>query len=88
MVAAMLSEQAQSLLSGFIDGVLSTARAHSAKTLTQAARIAVPSLATGIYGAKIWNTPAPRVFQALVGFRREMVPQLKRSLGSMLGELR
>lgn len=70
------------------DGVLSTARAYSAETLVQAARTAVPSLATGIYGAKIWNTPAPRVFHALVGFRRELVPQLKQSLGSKLGELR
>ena len=68
------------------DGVLSTARAYSAQTLVRAARTAVPSLAAGIFGAKIWNTPAPRVFHALVGFRRELVPQLKSSLGSMLGE--
>jgi len=70
------------------DGVLSAARAHSATTLVSTARAAVFSLSTGIYGAKIWNTPAPRVFHALVGFRRKLIPQLKESLGSMLGELR
>jgi SAM-dependent methyltransferase len=69
------------------DGVLSTARAYNASTLVLAARNAVPSLASGIYGAKIWNTPAPRVFHALAGFRRELVPQLKAKLGNLLGEL-
>jgi SAM-dependent methyltransferase len=70
------------------DGVLSTARAHTAAALASAAREAVPDLACGIYGAKIWNTPAPRVFHALVGFRHTLIPQLQQSLGSMLGELR
>jgi SAM-dependent methyltransferase len=69
------------------DGVLSTARAHHADKLVSAARAVVPELASGIYGAKIWNTPAPRVFHALVGFRPELVPHLKQSLGRMLGEL-
>jgi SAM-dependent methyltransferase len=69
------------------DGVLSTARAYNASTLLSAARTAVPNLASGIYGAKIWNTPVPRVFHALVGFRRELVPRLKQNLGSFLGEL-
>lgn len=69
------------------DGVLSTARAYNASTLVSAARTAVPSFACGIHGAKIWNTPAPRVFHALVGFHRELVPQLKQELGSLLGEL-
>lgn len=72
------------------DGVLSAARAHSAATLTAAARSAAPGLASGIYGAKIWGTPAPRVFQTLVGIRREIVPEFKRQLGrrrSRLGEL-
>lgn len=69
------------------DGVLSTARAYNAKTLRSAARGAVPEFTAGIYGAKIWNTPAPRVFHALVGFRPALVPQVKQSLGRMLGEL-
>ena len=69
------------------DGVLSTARAHNANTLLSAAHAAVPELASGIYGAKIWNTPAPRVFHALAGFRRELIPHLKQTLGRMLGVL-
>ena len=69
------------------DGVLSTARAYDAKTLVSASRSAVPNLASGIYGAKIWDTPAPRVFHALVGFRHELVPQLKQNLGALLGEM-
>ncbi len=70
------------------DGVLSAARAHSASTLVAAAQTAISGLATGMYGARIWNTPAPRVFHALVGFRRELVPPMQAKLGSMLGELR
>ena len=70
------------------DGVLSAARAHSASTLVAAARTAACGLATGMYGTRIWNTPAPRVFHALVGFRPEFVPPMQAKLGRMLGELR
>lgn len=73
------------------DGVLSAARAHTAETLVQAARTSAPEFACGIYGAKIWNTPAPRVFQALMGVRRALLSPLKEHLGrlsSRLGELR
>ena len=70
------------------DGVLSAARAHTAQTLVSAARAGVSNLVTGIYGAKIWNTPAPRVFHALVGFRPNLVPRIKANLGGMLGELK
>ena len=72
------------------DGVLSAVRAHTGRTLTEAARAAAPHFATGIYGAKIWNTPAPRVFHSLVGLRHNLVLKLKRQLGryaSRLGEL-
>jgi SAM-dependent methyltransferase len=72
------------------DGVLSTARAYHARTLTDAARAAIPGFAAGIYGAKIWNTPAPRVFHTLIGLRRNLVPELCRKLGRhaiRLGEL-
>jgi SAM-dependent methyltransferase len=69
------------------DGVLSTARAYPAAALVTAARKAVPSLASGIYGEKIWNTPAPRVFQALVGLRREILPAFRQKFGNMLGEM-
>jgi hypothetical protein len=73
------------------DGVLSTVRAHDARTLTEAARVSLPVFASGIYGAKIWVTPIPRVFHTLVGLRHNLVPELRRHLGSYatrLGELR
>jgi len=73
------------------DGVLSTVRAHDARTLTEAARASAPGFAAGIYGAKIWNTPAPRVFHTLVGLRHKLVPELRHQLGryaSRLEELR
>ncbi len=69
------------------DGVLSAARAHDAKTLTGAARTAAPGFAAGIYGAKIWGTPAPRVFHALAGVRREFEPEFRRQLGRHAGRL-
>lgn len=73
------------------DGVLSAARAYDGRTLTEAVRAAAPGFAAGIYGAKIWNTPAPRVFHTLVGMRHELVPELRRQLGrysTRLEELR
>ncbi len=73
------------------DGVLSAARAHTADTLVQAARTAAPEFASGIYGARIWNTPAPRVFHTLIGVRRRLLPGHKPHFGrlaSRLGELR
>ena len=73
------------------DGVLSAARAHSASTLAEAARSAAPGFAAGIYGAKIWNTRAPRVFHTLLGIRRPLIEGLGKALGRRvwrLGELR
>jgi SAM-dependent methyltransferase len=72
------------------DGVLSAVRAHNATTLVGAARAAVPGFASGIYGAKIWKTPAPRVFHTLIGLRRPLLPEFRRQLGvrlERLGEL-
>lgn len=73
------------------DGVLSAARAYDARELTQAARASTPSFVTGIYGARIWRTPVPRVFHTLVGVRQKHVAELRRQLGryaGRLGELR
>jgi 2-polyprenyl-3-methyl-5-hydroxy-6-metoxy-1,4-benzoquinol methylase len=73
------------------DGVLSAARAHDGRTLKEAAREVLPEYASGIYGAKMWNTPAPRVFHTLIGLRRPLEKELRRQLGrrrSRLGELR
>lgn len=72
------------------DGVLSAARAHKGQTLIQAARKNAPDFASGIYGARIWNTPAPRVFHTLVGVRRPLAEELRLQLGRRairLGEL-
>ena len=73
------------------DGVLSAVRAHNAKTLTEAARAAVPGFASGIYGARMWKTPLPRVFHTLLGIRRLVLTEFRRQLGvraTRLGELR
>jgi SAM-dependent methyltransferase len=73
------------------DGVLSAARAYSASELTEAARSGAPGFVSGIYGAQIWNTPAPRVFHTLIGVRPSLVKELRRQLGrraQRLGELR
>lgn len=69
------------------DGVLSAARAHSAKTLVEAARKAAPGFASGIYGARIWNTPLPRVFHTLVGIRRPLLEEFRAQLGRRAGRL-
>jgi len=69
------------------DGVLSAARAHTAKTLVEAARRGAPGFASGIYGARIWNTPAPRVFHTLVGLRRPLVEKFNEQLWRRKGRL-
>jgi SAM-dependent methyltransferase len=63
------------------DGVLSAVRAHSAATLLAAGRCGAPGFACGIYGARIWRTPLPRAFHALLGVRRELAPALLARLG-------
>jgi SAM-dependent methyltransferase len=69
------------------DGVLSTVRAYSAAALLEAARGAAPGLAVGIYGARIWGTPVPRVFHTLLGIRRPFVPAVISRLGHRRGRL-
>lgn len=63
------------------DGVLSTARAHTADVLCSAARAALPDFSSGIYSANIWGTPIPRVFHTLIGVRRELLPTFRTQLG-------
>lgn len=69
------------------DGVLSAARAHTAKTLVEAARKGAPGFASGMYGTRIWNTPLPRVFHTLVGLRRPLVEEFRAQLGRRAGRL-
>ena len=73
------------------DGALSAARAYSASELTEAARRGARGFVSGMYGAQIWNPPAPRVFHTLFGVRPSLVQELRRQLGcrlQRLGELR
>lgn len=73
------------------DGVLSAARAYNSSELSEAARTGAPGFVSGIYGAKIWDTTAPRVFHTLIGVRPALVVELRRHLGRRalrLGELR
>ena len=69
------------------DGVLSAARAHTAATLTGATRTVLPAFSSGIYGGDIWGTSIPRVFQTLLGIRRELLPALRKNLGRRVGRL-
>ena len=69
------------------DGVLSTARAHSGLTLVTASRSALPGFVSGIYGARIWRTPAPRVFHTLLGLRPALLSDVKKELGLRAGRL-
>jgi len=69
------------------DGVLSAARAHTAETLIRAARKRSSGFAAGIYGARIWNTAAPRVFHTLVGLRRPLIAEFRAQLGRRAGRL-
>jgi len=69
------------------DGVLSAARAHTAETLVRAARKCSSGFAAGIYGARIWNTAAPRVFHTLVALRRPLMAEFRAQLGRRAGRL-
>ena len=73
------------------DGVLSAARAHSGQRLVEASKRGASAFASGIYGARIWNTPAPRVFHTLVGVRKSLAEVWRTELGRRalrIGELR
>ena len=67
------------------DGVISVRRAHSAETLLAAAR--QTSFACGMYSRHVWNLPIPRVFQTLLGLRREFVDAFRTALGCRVQRL-
>jgi SAM-dependent methyltransferase len=69
------------------DGVLSAVRAHSGRTLQEAAREGAPGLATGLYGTRLWRLPIPRSFHTLLGVRPRHVPALVRALGGRSSRL-
>jgi SAM-dependent methyltransferase len=69
------------------DGVLSAQRAHDAGTLTAAARVGAPRFRSGIFGARLWGLPIPRVFHTLVGLRPELADGFGARLGRRRGRL-
>jgi SAM-dependent methyltransferase len=70
------------------DGVLSALRVHTAGSLIDAARSSSPGFWSAMYGQKIWRTPLPRVFHALVGVRPDLVGSFRAALGRRAGRLR
>jgi SAM-dependent methyltransferase len=50
------------------DGVVSALRVHEGALLVKAARSGASELMAGIYGARLYRTPIPRVFHTLVGY--------------------
>ena len=61
------------------DGVVSARRAHSAATLLTAAR--QTELRSGMYSARVWNTPLPRVFHTVLGLREFALKTFQDELG-------
>ncbi len=70
------------------DGVLSALRVHTAAELLAAARTSSPGFTSAMYGEKIWSTPLPRVFHALVGLRPDLWPKFRQALGVRIGRVR
>ncbi|HVF43201.1 MAG TPA: class I SAM-dependent methyltransferase [Pyrinomonadaceae bacterium] len=69
------------------DGVLSAVRAHSGATLLAAARAGAPSFRASIYSKRLWGTPVPRAFHALVGARGGLWGGLVKALGRRASRL-
>lgn len=67
------------------DGVVSARRAHSATTLLDAARRT--ELCCGMYSARVWNTPLPRVFHTVLGLRPHSLAAFREELGLRLSRL-
>jgi SAM-dependent methyltransferase len=69
------------------DGILSAVRAYRAEELLAAARAAVPSFHSAIYGIRLWGWPIPRAFHSLVGIRSEYRETFLEKLGSKANSL-
>jgi SAM-dependent methyltransferase len=69
------------------DGVLSAVRAHDARTLLSAAREGAPSFRASMYSARLWGTPVPRAFHALVGARAGVWDSFVNALGRRASRL-
>ena len=69
------------------DGVLSAVRAHEASTLLDAVREGAPSFRTSMYATRLWGTPVPRAFNAVVGAREGVWERFTRALGRRAARL-
>jgi len=62
-------------------------RAHSGETLLAAAREGAPTFRSSVYSARLWGTPVPRAFHALVGAREGLWESLVKALGRRASRL-
>jgi SAM-dependent methyltransferase len=69
------------------DGILSAVRAYRAEELLAAARAAVPSFHSAVYGIRLWGLPIPRAFHSLIGIRPEYREAFHEKLGSKANSL-
>jgi len=69
------------------DGVLSAVRAHTGGELLAAARAGAPTFRASVYSARLWGTPVPRAFHALVGARGSMWGGFVSALGRRASRL-
>ena len=69
------------------DGVLSAVRAHTGQTLLAAARAGAPTFRASVYSARLWGTPVPRAFHALVGARGGLWGGFVKALGRRASRL-
>lgn len=69
------------------DGVLSAVRAHTGETLLSAAREGAPAFRASVYSARLWGTPVPRAFHALVGAREGLWGGFVKALGRRASRL-
>lgn len=63
------------------DGVLSAVRAHSGRTLLNAAKQGLPQFDTALYNTCLWGLPVPRPFHVLVGMRPALRGDFLKALG-------
>ncbi|HYH86387.1 MAG TPA: class I SAM-dependent methyltransferase [Pyrinomonadaceae bacterium] len=69
------------------DGVLSAVRAHTAERLLAAAREGAPGFRVSMCGTRLWRTPIPRAFHALVGARPRVWDAFANALGRRASRL-
>lgn len=69
------------------DGVLSAVRAHTGDELLSAAREGAPAFRASVYSKRLWGTPVPRAFHALVGARGSLWDAFVKALGRRASRL-